>query len=274
MIIYKTINKINGKIYVGQQLNEIKKPNYLGSGKILKLAIKKNDIKNFEKIVLEKCSSQEELNEREIFWIKELNATDSKIGYNLAPGGEVRSIYDLPLNSQKLYKKNIKLNGKKQSERKRAGLFTEAELAGRKIVSMKLKGSGIGGNIVGKLSEEKRKEWLRKLKISGKNLSKRRLSGNFTKAELEGYKKISISSKGEKSYNWDGYIYIYDINNKLVHKFITIKEACKTLHMRQAIINKLANTNILYKRFHKKNHLNDIDNCYIIRTKENLEFKN
>ena len=39
MIIYKTINKINNKIYVGQDSKN--NYNYLGSGKILKKAINK-----------------------------------------------------------------------------------------------------------------------------------------------------------------------------------------------------------------------------------------
>ena len=39
MIIYKTTNLINKKIYVGKDKKE--NPNYFGSGKILSLAIKK-----------------------------------------------------------------------------------------------------------------------------------------------------------------------------------------------------------------------------------------
>ena len=45
MIIYKTINLINGKIYIGQDTKN--DPNYLGSGKIIKEAIKKYGKKNF-----------------------------------------------------------------------------------------------------------------------------------------------------------------------------------------------------------------------------------
>lgn len=47
MIIYKTTNKINGKIYVG--LDTKNNPKYLGSGKIIKFAIKKYGKENFEK---------------------------------------------------------------------------------------------------------------------------------------------------------------------------------------------------------------------------------
>lgn len=83
MIIYKTTNLINGKFYVGK--DEINNPNYLGSGKILKLAITKNGRDNFKKEILEVCNCRELLNEREKYWIKSLSATTN--GYNIAEGG-------------------------------------------------------------------------------------------------------------------------------------------------------------------------------------------
>lgn len=83
MIIYKTINLINEKFYIGK--DEKNNPNYLGSGKILKLAIKKNGIENFKKEILEYCKTKKELNEKEIFWINQLSATT--FGYNISEGG-------------------------------------------------------------------------------------------------------------------------------------------------------------------------------------------
>jgi len=85
MIIYKTTNLINGKFYVGKDANN--RNYYLGSGSILDRAIKKYGRENFKKEILEECNSLEELSEKEIFWIKELNATDETIGYNIAEGG-------------------------------------------------------------------------------------------------------------------------------------------------------------------------------------------
>lgn len=84
MIIYKTTNLINNKFYVGKDKHN--NPFYLGSGKILKEAIKKYGKENFLKEVLEICETIEEMNERESFWIQKLNATN--IGYNIALGGE------------------------------------------------------------------------------------------------------------------------------------------------------------------------------------------
>lgn len=86
MIIYKITNLINGKIYVGQDIND--NNNYYGSGNLIVSAIKKYGKKNFIKETLEKCSNTKELDEKEIFWIKELNATNRKIGYNICEGGK------------------------------------------------------------------------------------------------------------------------------------------------------------------------------------------
>lgn len=83
MIIYKTTNLINGKFYVGQDSNN--NPEYYGSGNLLKKAIKKYGKENFIKETLEVCSTEEELNEREKYWIKETKVQE--LGYNIADGG-------------------------------------------------------------------------------------------------------------------------------------------------------------------------------------------
>jgi hypothetical protein len=61
MIIYKITNKVNSKIYIGQDKHD--NPNYLGSGKILHLAFKKYGSENFIKEIIEECESKEHLNE-------------------------------------------------------------------------------------------------------------------------------------------------------------------------------------------------------------------
>jgi group I intron endonuclease len=93
MVIYKTTNLINNKIYVGQDSHN--NPAYLGSGKILNNAIKKYGKDNFKKEILEECSSKKELNEREIYWINKLNSTDTNVGYNIATGGHGGNLGEL-----------------------------------------------------------------------------------------------------------------------------------------------------------------------------------
>src|SRR3972149_9779970 len=84
-IIYKTTNLINGKIYVGQDSNNNSK--YLGSGSIFKKSIKKYGKSNFIKEILCFCDLFD-LDEAETFWIKTLNSTDRKIGYNICTIGK------------------------------------------------------------------------------------------------------------------------------------------------------------------------------------------
>lgn len=87
--IYKTINKVNNKIYVGKKCSEVFLGNlYMGSGTLINRAIKKYGKENFNVILVESCSSEKELCEREKFWIKELDAQNSDVGYNLADGGQ------------------------------------------------------------------------------------------------------------------------------------------------------------------------------------------
>jgi hypothetical protein len=83
MVIYKTTNLLNGKFYVGK--DEKNNPNYLGSGKIFKLALNKNGKENFKKEILEFCDTRELLNNREKYWIESLSATT--LGYNITEGG-------------------------------------------------------------------------------------------------------------------------------------------------------------------------------------------
>jgi group I intron endonuclease len=82
MIIYKTTNLKNGKIYIGQTKHPDNK-RYLGSGTYIKKSIKKYGRKNFLRETLEVCNTQQELNERELYWINKLNSTDKLIGYNV-----------------------------------------------------------------------------------------------------------------------------------------------------------------------------------------------
>jgi hypothetical protein len=67
MIIYKTTNLINGKIYVGQDSKN--NPKYLGSGIVLNHAIKKYGKDNFKKEILEHCIDKNDMDIKEKYWI-------------------------------------------------------------------------------------------------------------------------------------------------------------------------------------------------------------
>jgi len=86
MYIFLTENLINGKKYIGKQVHSY--DCYLGSGIILKKAIKKYWKDNFKKIILEHVNNEKELNEKEKYWIEKFNAVNDNTFYNLADGGQ------------------------------------------------------------------------------------------------------------------------------------------------------------------------------------------
>lgn len=90
--IYKTTNIINNKIYIGQHVSPVFEPDkYIGSGKRLQLALKKYGRENFKNELLCECNSQQELDEKEIYYINIFNSTNRTIGYNLTSGGQLNT---------------------------------------------------------------------------------------------------------------------------------------------------------------------------------------
>ena len=87
--IYVTVNKINGKKYIGQHTkwNE----NYLGSGVYLNRSINKYGKENFQRYIIDLAKTQEELNEKETWYINEgfsLNVAKSSNWYNIKDGSQ------------------------------------------------------------------------------------------------------------------------------------------------------------------------------------------
>lgn len=90
MIVYKIENLINGKIYVGQTKKSLEKrieQHKHNKKSCIGKAIQEYGFENFHSEVIENCDSAEKLNEREKFWIKELNCKFPN-GYNKSDGGE------------------------------------------------------------------------------------------------------------------------------------------------------------------------------------------
>lgn len=120
MVIYMTINKINGKKYIGKDMKN--NPNYLGSGIHLKRAIIKYGNQNFIKEILEYCETKEQLNEREKYWINFYDAVKSNDFYNIANGGDGgNTTVGFDKNEMIEYKKKISksLKGKKRNDKTR-----------------------------------------------------------------------------------------------------------------------------------------------------------
>ena len=82
---YVTTNTKNGKKYIGSHSGSVE-DNYLGSGKALKLAVKKYGRENFVRDVLSVTTTREEAFFNERFLI-EMYKTMFPLGYNLSPTG-------------------------------------------------------------------------------------------------------------------------------------------------------------------------------------------
>jgi group I intron endonuclease len=91
MIIYKAVNRINGRIYVGKtvrsfpyrisrHLNDKRKTAFPA-------ALRKYGLQAFEWSVIDTAEDAQTLNEKERFWIRALNSKAPN-GYNLTDGGE------------------------------------------------------------------------------------------------------------------------------------------------------------------------------------------
>ena len=87
--IYKVTNLKNGKYYIGKRSfkgESINEDKYMGSGTLIKLALKKYGKFNFKKEIIAICSSYDEVNklERDIITEEIINDENS---YNIALGG-------------------------------------------------------------------------------------------------------------------------------------------------------------------------------------------
>ena len=109
--IYKIVNNINGKVYIGQTRTTLKErmskhysdarcePGITG----IDAAIRKYGEQNFSVEILCECKN-EELDRLEKFYISEYNSFNSPKGYNLTPGGQDTSAWSLNLDNQEVVK--------------------------------------------------------------------------------------------------------------------------------------------------------------------------
>ena len=113
--IYVITNKINNKVYIGQSIDirvrwwnhrcELNRNNHCN--KHLQGAWNKYGEDNFDFSVLEECK-EEEINDKEIYWISKYNSTNPKYGYNISIGGDC-SNRGIPLTQeQKEYMSQVK----------------------------------------------------------------------------------------------------------------------------------------------------------------------
>ena len=94
MIIYKSTNKITGKIYIGQTTHTLDKriKGHINESKKDKnrpflLSINKYGVDNFTFETIDSANNLDELNDKEIYWVNFYNSV-SPNGYNVTGGGQ------------------------------------------------------------------------------------------------------------------------------------------------------------------------------------------
>lgn len=244
MVIYKTTNLINGKIYIGQDKNN--NPNYYGSGDLIKNAIKKYGKKYFIKEILCVCETIDELNNKEKHYILEYNSTDKNIGYNITIGGTNGTmLHRKHTDETKMKMKNSALGKKKsESHRKNIGLSKKGiplsnEHKQKISNSNPLKGKKIGSHSIDvrkKISNSKKGKKASdetKLKMSNSHMGiknhfyGKKHSEEFMKTKRK--KIIQMTINGEFIKEWNSLsdasinlgIYISNISNVLKGKYKT-----------------------------------------------------
>lgn len=88
--IYKITNLVTGHYYIGAHSTRDFNDGYMGSGVLIKKAIKFYGLENFEKIILKECKSRQDMFkwERKIITYKIIK---DKNCYNLITGGKRKS---------------------------------------------------------------------------------------------------------------------------------------------------------------------------------------
>ena len=176
--IYKIVNDVNGKIYIGQTVGTLQKrlQSHIESSKKKELshikfyrAINKYGAEHFKIEQIDSATNQEELDKKERFWIEKFNSIET--GYNTALGGEGGNTYaginperlkgiKSKLSESKLGEKNprsesIKLKSTKTGEELFFGSIAECQRYFNLVGN-----GGIRPRLLGKIKSLWRDEWL------------------------------------------------------------------------------------------------------------------
>lgn len=204
--IYRITNTVNGKTYIGQKSykNSFENDNYWGSGKLIKLAIKKYGIENFKKEVLySRVLSRKTADSMEIYAISK----ERKLGhseYNIANGGTGWE-GGMPLSIRTQISKTLKEHGIPETCKDNLRALAKARIGTHRSDETKLK---IRQSLLGKEFSDIRKDNISKGKSTGKVicLETGKVYNSAGATKISGVMKVI---KGERhtagGYHWAWY---------------------------------------------------------------------
>lgn len=123
--IYQITHIESGKIYIGKHQTKNLDDSYMGSGKVLRNAIKKHGLAAFKKEILHVFETEAEMNEKEAEIVSE-EFVSREDTYNICPGGKGGWGYANMILSKEHYRKaallSTGLKVDKETRRQRAAL--------------------------------------------------------------------------------------------------------------------------------------------------------
>jgi group I intron endonuclease len=252
MQVYKTTNTINGKIYIGKDVRD--RAHYLGSGELLRRAIKKYGKENFQKEIIEVCSTMEELSEREKYWIEKYDSRNFKIGYNITEGGTGGDTYtnnpNLPEIKKKISEKmkgrvmtpehieNLKKAHYSMDPVKRSYLSARQSMANKGKIYTEETRKKLSEANKGKIpSEETRKKLSDSLKGRPKSEEHcKKISAKMKDRMLSYYKENPTAADFLKKKRQERISQIVDMNDVEFTKWIETKKLYTNLGRRNGVI--------------------------------------
>jgi len=227
-LVYITNNLINNKQYIGDHTTKNINDSYLGSGLLIKKAIKKYGKENFQKEILKICKTKKEAFDKQKKYIKEYNTLIPN-GYNISPKGghNVKGCFSdeskkkISDSLKKTYKNNPelaenirrKITGRKLSEEIKKSL--KGRKSHRKGLLLKEEYGDKSEEIRKKLKKPKSKEHRKKLSEAKKGIPMSEETKRKISQTTKGNKIISIETRKKLSNSLKGRIFSEETKNKM-----------------------------------------------------------
>lgn len=167
-IIYKITNNLNGKIYIGKHQTFDVNDGYMGSGKLIRRAIRKYGIDNFSKELLFIYETEQEMNDKEAEIVTEEFIAENDT-YNLCSGGQGGFSY---INRNGLgVTENQKSAARKYAYRNLEVLNAPENIQSKRAIMAKVNQIRLDKNIIPFRGKKHTAETIAKMKESSKGKS-------------------------------------------------------------------------------------------------------